>query len=158
MPKKYHVKLEDSERQHFEAILGKGRSAAHAQRHARILLLADENRSDGGLDDQAIAQAVSVGVATVERVRRIFVEHGLERALERKDPDREYPRKVDATVEAHLVAIACESPPQGRCRWTLQLLADRLVELELVESISAEGVRQALKKTKSNLGRKSSGA
>ncbi len=94
----------------------------------------------------------------MERVRRIFVMHGLDAALERKDPDRVYERKLDAKGEAQLVALACEAPPDGRASWTMQLLADRLVELEVVDSIGREAVRTTLKKTRSSRGRRGSGA
>jgi len=122
------------------------------QRHARILLLADENRTSGALSDVGIAEAVDAGIATVERVRRICVEHGLTRALERKDPDRHYVRKLDGKGEARLIALACEDPPEGQVKWTLKLLAEKLVELEVVDSISSECVRRTLKKTNSSLG------
>ena len=158
MPKIYRVLLEASERELLEAIIKKDRCAAHKQRHARILLKADENAPDGPLTDEQIAEAVECGTATVQRVRRIFVEHGLERSLHRKDPDRVYERKLDAKGEAQLVALACEDPPEGQAKWTMQLLADKLVELKVVDSIGREAVRTTLKKTKSNPGRKSSGA
>jgi len=158
MPKIYRVRLEVSERRSLEAILRKEKCAAHRQRHARILLKADENSPKGSLTDIKVAKAVDVGTATVERVRRIFVEHGLEAALERKDPDRVYERKLDAKGEAQLVALACEDPPEGHARWTMQLLADRLVEMEVVEEIGREAERTTLKKTRSNRGKKGSGA
>lgn len=158
MPKIYRVQLEASERQLLEAIIKKDRCAAHKQRHARILLKADENIPSGPLTDEQIAAAVECGTATVQRVRRTLVEHGLDRALERKSPDRVYERKLDAKGEAHLLALACEDAPEGRAKWTLQLLADKLVELEVVDSIGREAVRTTLKKTKSNRGRKNSGA
>jgi hypothetical protein len=158
MPKIYRVRLEASERESLMAILRRDKSAAHRQLHARILSKADENAPEGALSDAGIAAALEVGTATVQRVRRIFVEHGLERALERKYPDRVYERRLDAKGEAKLVAIACESPPGGRCKWTMQLLADRLVELEVVGSIGRETVGATLKKTRSNPGRRGSGA
>jgi transposase len=110
------------------------------------------------MTDAEIAEAVEVGRATVERVRRIFVMYGFERSLERKDPDRVYERKLDAKGEAQLVATACEKPPKGCSQWTMQLLADKLVELKVVESIGRETVRTTLKKTKLNPGRRSNGA
>jgi transposase len=158
MPKIYRVRLEASEREELESILKRGKAAAHRQRHARILLKADENREDGGLTDKEIAQSVDVGVATVERVRRTLVKHGFTAALERKVPDRVYHRKLDAKGEAQLVALACEDPPDGHSRWTMKLLADKLVELEVVESIGEETVRTTLKKTRSSPGRSGSGA
>lgn len=158
MPKIHHVRLTPSERAELEAILKRGKTAAHRQRHARILLKADESQKGGALKDREVAESVDVSVPTVERVRRIFVEHGLERALERKDPDRHYHRKLDANGEAQLIALACEDPPEGRQRWTLKLLADKLVELEVVESIGVETVRSTLKKTRSSPGKSGSGA
>ncbi len=158
MPKIYRVRLDRSERSLLKSFLRKKKCAAHRQRHARILLKADENAPNGALTDAKIAEAVEVGLATVQRVRRIFVEHGLDRALERKDPDRVYERKLDARGEAKLVALACEAPPSGRARWTMQLLADKLVELEIVDSIGREAVRTTLKKTRSNPGKRDSGA
>ena len=158
MPKIHHVRLTSSERAELEAILKRGKTAAHRQRHARILLKADESQKGGALKDREVAESVDVSVPTVERVRRIFVEHGLERALERKNPDRHYHRKLDANGEAQLIALACEAPPEGRQRWTLKLLADKLVELEVVESIGVETVRSTLKKTRSSPGKSGNGA
>jgi len=109
------------------------------------------------MSDQQIAEAVEAGIATVQRVRRVFVLHGLERALTRKDPDRVYQRKLDAKGEARLIAVTCEKPPDGRDKWTLKLLSEKLIELEVVDSIGIETVRTTLKKTTSNHGRKSSG-
>lgn len=144
MPIKYRICLTPQERDSLSAILQKKHSSAHRQAHARILLKADENASEGGLPDNAIAAAVEVSVATVERVRRRCVEVGLEAALERKTPDREYVRRLDGTAEARLIAEVCSQPPAGCARWTLRLLADRLVELEIVPSVSHETVRQTL--------------
>jgi hypothetical protein len=158
MPKKkHHIRLSQKEREELEAILRKGQASAQRQRHARILLLADTNGPEGGWSDAQIAQGAHTSIPTVERVRRVCVEHGLERALERKDPDREYERKLDGKAEAQLLALSCGAAPAGRARWTLRLLAARLVELEVVEEISYETVRQTLKKTKSSRGKKSSG-
>jgi transposase len=158
MPKRYHVRLEPSERAELLAILKRGRAAAHRQRHARILLKTDENQKGGALTDSEIANGIDVSEVTVQRVRRIFVEHGFRRALERKDPDRCYRRKLDGRGEAQLLALACEDPPKGRQRWTMKLLAEKLVELEVVESIGEETVRTTLKKMKSSPGKRGSGA
>jgi hypothetical protein len=158
MPKKkHHIRLSSEERKQLETILRKGKANAHCQRHARILLLADTNGPEEGWSDAQIARAAHTSIPTIERVRRVCVEHGLERALERKDPEREYLRKLDGKAEAQLIALSCGSAPQGRARWTLRLLAARLVELEIVDSICHEAVRQTLKKTNSSRGRKSSG-
>ena len=112
MPKIYRVRLDASERSSLEAIIKKDKCAAHKQRHARILLKADENAPNGPITDAWIAEVLEVGTATVQRVRRIFVKHGLDRSLQRKDPDRVYERRLDAKGEAQLVALACEGPPK----------------------------------------------
>ena len=152
MEKRYVVDLSETER---SALLGRikaGRSGARQLNRAHILLLADE-----GHPDVEIAAALHVGRSTVERTRRRFVEGGVERALtERPRPGGM--RKLDGKQEAFLVALACSDPPQGRTRWTLRLLADRLVELDVVERISYETVRRTLKKTTPNRGRRSTGA
>lgn len=157
MLKKYHVKLEPEERTRLEAILRKGKASAHAQRHARILLLADTNDPEKGWQDARIGEAVQTCAPTIERLRKLFVEEGLDRALAAKKPARQYVRKLDGNAEARLVAMACGPAPEGKARWTLRLLAGRLMELEVVESISYEAVRRTLKKTRSSPGRKSSG-
>ena len=151
MVKRYRVRLAEEEQQELMALVSRGRAAAYKQTHARILLLCDENQADGGMKDEEIAQALKVGTATVERVRRRCVEEGLEAALGRRQQLNRR-RKLDGLGEAHLIALACGEPPEGRAGWTLQLLADRLVECEIVESISTETVRQTLKKTNSSLG------
>jgi len=125
-----------------------GRRSALTITRARILLKADQ--ADGGpaWEDKEIAEALDCGLRTVERVRQRFVERGLEPALGRKPQDRpSRERKLDGAAEARLIALACSAPPEGRLRWTLKLLADRLVELEIVASICDETVRRVLKKT-----------
>jgi transposase len=151
--KKYLVTLTTDEREQLTARIASGQGAAKKLAHARILLKADQ--ADGGpaWTDQQIAEAVEVSVATIERVRQRFVEEGLEAALARKKqakPRRE--RKLDGAAEARLIAVACSSPPQGQKRWTMQLLADKLVELEVVDAVSDETVRRAMKKTNSSRG------
>lgn len=158
MPKKHHIRLEPEERARLESILRKGKASAHTQRHARVLLLADANNPETGWSDADIAAAVQTGVGTVERIRRVFVQYGIEKTLERKSADRNYVRKLDGNGEARLVAVACGPAPEGRCRWTLRLLANRLVELEVVENISYEAVRRTLKKMKLNPGKNASGS
>jgi transposase len=132
-------------------MVSRGKAAARKLVHARILLKAD-NRDGGGWDDGAIAEGLEVGRATVERVRKEFVEDGLETALERKKPRRQYRRKLDGDGEAHLIALVCSKSPEGTSRWTLRLLADRMVALEYVDHLSHETVRQVLKKTNLSLG------
>ena len=158
MPKKkHHIRLGAQERNELEAILRKGRASAVRQRHARILLLADTDGPEGGSSDWQIASAAHTSIPSVERVRRACVEHGLERALERKDPERDSLRKLDGKGEAQLLALCCGPAPEGHARWTLRLLAGRLVELEVVDAICHETVRAVLKKTNSSRGAKSSG-
>ena len=152
MSKKYRIELTQDEREELEGILRRGKVSALKQRHARIVLRADESQVERVSSNPEIAESVGVGIATVERVRRVFVLHGLEACLRRKDPDRDYVRKLDGHGEARLIALACGPAPEGRQSWTLKLLAGRLVELEIVDSISGETVRRTLKKTKSNPG------
>ena len=117
-----------------------------------MLLKADEGPGGPGLVDEAIAEAVEVSQPTVFRIRRQYVDHGLEAALNRRPPTREYQRKLDGAQEAQLLAVACSPAPRGRKRWSLGLLADKLVELEIVEAIASEPVRQTLKTTRSSRG------
>ena len=147
MVKKYRVGLTEEEQEELKGLVSKGRAAAYKQSHARILLLSDENQAEGAMKDEEIARALKVGTATVERVRRRCVEEEVEAALGRKEQLRRRQKKLDGSGQAHLMALACAQPPQGRVSWTLQLLADGLVEREIVESISAETVRRTLKKT-----------
>ena len=150
--KKYRVNLTDEERDYLEGLISRGTLAARKANHARILLHADEGNDEGYFKDQDIAEIVHFGRVTVERVRKRFVEEGLESALNPKPRTRHRTKKLDGEAEAFLVATACSMPPEGRKDWTLQLLADQLVECQIVESISAEAVRQTLKKTRSNPG------
>jgi transposase len=147
MKKKYIVTLTQEERGMLQEMLSRGKAAARKLTHARILLKADVAAGGPGWNDESIAEALEVGRATVERVRKEFVEEGLEAALERRKPRRQYRRKLDGDGEAHLVALACQKPPEGRSRWTLRLLADRMVQLEHVDQISYQTVRRTLKKT-----------
>ncbi len=152
MKKKYIVTLMEEERQMLQEMLSRGKAAARKLMHARILLKADAAAGGPAWEDQSIAEALEVGRATVERVRKQFVEEGMEAALERRKPRRVYERKLDGDGEAHLVALACQEPPEGRSRWTLRLLADRMVQLEYVDQLSYQTVRRTLKKTRSSLG------
>ena len=150
--KRYRVKLSTEERQELKTLVSRGRAAAYQQTHARILLLSDEGQGDEAMKDEEIARALRIGCSTVERVRRRCVEEGLEWALGRKEQLNRRQKRLDGQGEAHLIALACGEPPEGRAGWTLKLLADRLVECEIVESISTETVRQTLKKTNSSPG------
>ena len=152
--KKYIVKLKPEERDELEKMLSSGAERVRKLTRARILLKADE-----GWTDAAISQALDVGSTTVERIRRRFVEEGLAVALNRRPSTRKYERLIDGKAEAHLIALACSTPPEGHKHWTLRMLAEKLVALEQVdiESVSHETVRQVLKKTSSNRGSTSNG-
>ena len=151
--KKYLVTLTPDEREQLAGLLSAGKRSALTLARARILLKADQ--ADGGpaWEDARIAEALDCGVRTVERVRQRFVERGLQAALGRKPQDRpSRERKLDGRAEARLITLACSKPPDGRAAWTLQLLADKLVELRVVDSVCDETVRRVLKKTRSSRG------
>jgi Homeodomain-like domain len=150
--KKYHVTLTAEERTLLQDLVACGATAARTLTHARILLKADESAEGPGWQDREICTALDVGTATVARVRQRFVEASLEAALHRRAPQRDYGHLVDGACEAHLVALACSPAPEGQKRWTLRMLADKLVELAYIETISHETVRQVLKKTNSSPG------
>lgn len=146
--KKYIVRLSARERRDLKTLTSTGKAPAHRIRHARILMLADEGSQGPAWIDEDVAEAVGVTARTVENIRKRFVNEGLEAAVNRKKqirPSRE--RLLDGRQEAQLVALCCSAPPKGRSRWTLRLLADQIVALEIVDSISHETVRQTLKKT-----------
>jgi transposase len=151
--KRYKVTLTAEERNSLQGLIAAGKASAQKLAHARMLLKADGAPGGPAWPDARIAAAVEVNVATVERVRQRFVEQGLEAALTRKQQDRpSRARKLDGAAEARLIALACSEPPAGRAAWTLRLLADRLVELEVVGTVSTETVRPVLKKTSSSRG------
>lgn len=145
--KRYVVRLEAEEREGLHRLVSVGKGAARKLTRARILLQADQSGDGPGWTDERIAEALGVSVRTIESVRRQLVEEGLEATLERRQPRREYERRLDGAKEAKLVAVCCSKPPDGRKRWTLRLLANRLVELRVVDSISYETVRRTLQKT-----------
>ncbi len=151
MHKKYIVRLTDSERGILDGLVTTGKGAARTLTHARILLKADCGPDGPAWSDAAISTALDVSIPTIERVRRTLVLEGFDAALQRKPaPPRQ--RKLDGRQEAHLIALACSPAPEGHQRWTLQLLADRLVELEALDGLAPETVRQILKKTSSSRG------
>jgi len=152
MKKRYIVTLTDEERRWLRQLVSSGSGAARKLVHARILLKADHSEGGPGWIDAKIAEGLEVGTATVERVRKRFVEEGLEAALVRRRPRRDYRRRLDGDGEAHLIALACGETPEGRARWTLRLLADRMVALEYVETVSKDTVHRVLKKTNLSLG------
>lgn len=144
--KKYIISLTSEERQTLEQLTRTGKAPAYKLNHARILLKADINQDKGGWIDKDISQALDISISTIERVRQLFVEVGLEAALSRQPPRNTKPRILDGEQEAHLIAITCSQPPEGYARCTLRLLAERMVELEYIESICHETIRQTLKK------------
>jgi transposase len=152
MRQKSVVLLTETEREQLQALLAAGTAPARKLTHARILLKADRGPQGPGWVDGRIAESVEVSQPTISRVRKQFVEAGLEAALNRRAPRREYRRKLDGAQEARLVALTCSGPPAGQARWSLRLLADRLVELEVVDTVSHQTVRRVLKKTNSSPG------
>lgn len=153
MPKKaFVVELTSDQRTRLHTLVTTGSNTAHATIHARILLKADTGPEGPGWTDAMIASALDVGISTVARVRQSYVQAGLDAALQRKPTRRVYQRALDGAAEAHLIALTCSTPPEGAGKWSLRLLADRMVELNYVETISHETVRQTLQKTNSNPG------
>ena len=145
--KRYLVTLTPEERRDLAKLVSAGRRSARTLTRARILLKADQADGGPGWDDARIAEALDCGASTVARIRRKFADGGLDAALHRKRPAGRQYRKLDGRQEARLVALACSPAPDGRARWTLKLLADKLVELEVFDSVSDETVRRVLKKT-----------
>lgn len=152
MRKRYVVTLTDAERESLQRLIAAGTAPARKLTDARILLKADQSPAGPGWVDAAIVEAVEVSQPTISRVRKQSVEEGLEAALNRRAPRRVYERKLDGEQEARLSAVTCGEPPAGQVRWTMRLLADKLVELAVVESISYQTVRRTLKKTHSSPG------
>jgi len=152
MRKKYIVELSNEERETLRELISSGKASARKLTHARILLKADSSPGAANWKDAEICEALDVGRITVERVRKRLVEEGLEVALGRRKPSRQYERRLDGDGEAHLIALTCSDPPDGYKRWTLQLLAEKMVALEYVDQLSYETVRRVLKKTSLSLG------
>ena len=144
--KKYIVELTSEERKQLQQLVKKGKVPGYKIRHAQMLLKADQGNKGPSWPDVQVAEVFAAHVTAVERLRKRFVEQGLEAALERNKRN-DYARKLDGDAEAHLIAIACSDPPAGRNEWSLRLLADRLVELSVVDSISYMTVSRTLKKT-----------
>jgi transposase len=144
--KKYKVRLTDDERQELSSLVSKGKAAARKLTRARILLLADESEAGASWSDDQIVEALAISRRTVERTREKWVESGLEAALNHKRTPHPHSKRLDGDAEARLVQLACSATPDGRDRWTMQMLADKLIELEIVETVSDETVRTTLKK------------
>jgi transposase len=142
MVKKYIVELTAEEHQKLEETITSGKHSARKMKRAQSLL-----KSDEGWSDNDISEAINISIPTLERLRKLFVEEGLERALSGRESKRVYTRKLDGENEAHLIALACSEAPEGRSRWTLSLLADHMVQLGYVDEVSYETVRRTLKKT-----------
>jgi transposase len=149
MNKKYIVRLTDAEREHLEKLIRRGKAHARKLLYARILLKGDVQGPDRWTDER-IAEAFEVSTATVARERQRYCEDGLEVALMPKKPGKPRRRVLDGRAEAHLIALSCSDPPEGRERWSLRLLADRMVELGYADALSYETVRRTLKKTASS--------
>ena len=159
MPAKlYHVCLSEQQRHQVEVVARSYKRSELERKRARILLLADEAHPDGGLQDAAIAQQVKVSELTVQNVRRRFCQDGLKAAVYRKEQLHRKARRLDGAAEAFLIATVCSAPPSGQKRWSLSLLADRLIEQGYTDSLSYETVRQTLKKMSLNPGSSSAGA
>ncbi len=146
MNKKFVVTLTREERHDLEQLVSRGKGAARKLTRAWILLKADAGPQGPAWTDDQIRQTFAVGLVTIYRVRQTFVEQGVPAVLARKPLSRRRPRKLDGEQEAHLIALACSQPPPGRRRWTLRLLADKLVELGRCDGVSPETLRQTLKK------------
>jgi len=156
MTPKYRVKLSTEEREKLQSVVRKGKAAAYKRLNAQMLLKADESEMGPAWKDKDIAKTFEVSIRTIERLRERLCSRGFENCLERaKGAGRK--RKLDGKQEAELIVLTCSEPPEGRARWTLRLLADRMVELEYVDGISHEAVRRVLKKTKSNPGKRRNG-
>ena len=147
--KKYIVRLSQQEHQMLKRFISSGKRSAQLFTRARVLLKADQGKDGPGWSDEKISQSLDVTVQTVERVRKQLVQEGFDTVLKRQKYSQKVSRKrLDGNAEAHLIALSCSKPPKGRSGWSLRLLADRIVELGYVESVSYETVRQTLKKTK----------
>ncbi len=149
--KRYVVRLSRREREDLSALIkqGKHKISALERRHARVLLKVDESKHGPGWTDRRTGEALEIHAMTVQAIRQRFVEQGMEAALNRKKQARpSVLRKLDGAKEARVIALACSEPPEGRARWSLRLLAEKAVELEIVDSVCHETVRRALKKTR----------
>jgi transposase len=149
----YHVKLTKSEVEELQSIINKGSHTSQTFRTAYILLNCDEGEYSEKVTNEQMSKVLKVGMRTIDRVKKRFIEEGLDACLERKPTSRVYEKKIDGDVEAKIVTLCCSEPPKGFSRWSLRLLADKMVELNCVESISYVSVRDVLKKTNLSLGK-----
>lgn len=151
--KRYTIKLEKEEVEELMSIINKGSHSSHTFRAAYILLNCDEGEYSEKVTNEQVSKVLKVGMRTIDRVKKRFMEEGLDEALNRKPTSREYEKKVDGEVEAKLVQLCCSEPPPGYSKWSLRLLADKMVELHYVDSISHVSVRDTLKKMNLSLGK-----
>lgn len=149
----YRIKLTQGEVEELHEIINRGSHSSHTFRVAYILLNADEGKYSDKVTNEQISKVLKVGMRTIDRVKKRFIDEGLESVLERRPTSRVYDRKMDGEVEAKLVSLCCSKPPKGYAKWSLRLLADKMVELNYVESISHVTVRSVLKKTNLSLGK-----
>lgn len=154
---RYKVKLTKVEVEELKAIINKGSHTSQTFRTAYILLNCDEGKYSEKVTNEKISQVLKVGMRTIDRVKKRFIEEGLEEVLERRPTQRVYEKKVDGDFEAKLVTLCCSEPPKGFAKWSLRLLADKMVELKYVDSISHVSVGTVLKKTNLNLGKSKGG-
>jgi transposase len=150
---RYKVTLTKEEREELKTVLGKGTHTSQKYRNACILLNSDESPEGQKLSNEKIAQVLHINTKTVERIKQRFVEDGFDECMDRKPYPRKGPKKADGDFEAHLIALSCSQAPEGYARWSLRLLADKMVEMKYTDSISHETVRRVLKKTKSSCGK-----
>lgn len=156
--KKYLVTLTEDEREYLGKLTSKGKHQSQKILNALILLGCDEGEyQDNRLTNEILASALRISMKKIDRVKKRFVEEGLDVALNGKKGTRVYAKKIDGDFEAHLIALNCSDPPEGFANWSLRLLADKVVELEYIDHVSHETIRRILKKTNSNPGRKSGG-
>jgi transposase len=149
---RYKVTLTKEEHDQLKAVLGMGKHSSQQYRNACILINSDEGPYGQKLSNEQISQVLQINSKTVERVKQRFVEEGFDACMDRKQYPKKGPKKADGDFEAHLIALSCSKAPEGYARWSLRLLADKMVELEYTDSVSHETIRQVLKKTKSNRG------
>ena len=149
---RYKVTLTKEEHEQLIKVMSKGKHSSQQYRNACILINSDESPYGQKLSNEQIAQVLQINTKTVERVKQRFVEEGFDECMDRKPYPKKGPIKTDGDFEAHLIALSCSQAPEGYARWSLRLLADKMVELKYADSISHETVRQVLKKTKSNRG------
>lgn len=150
---RYRIKLTKTEVDELMKIINKGSHTTQTYRAAYILLNCDEGEYSDKVTNEQMSKVLKVGMRTIDRVKKKFIEEGMDAALERRPTSRVYDKKVDGDVEAKLVTLCCSEPPKGRSKWSLRLLADKMVELNYVDSISHVTVRDVLKKTNLNLGK-----